>query len=125
LLSASPAHPYQRLADVLSLQQADEGGRRILKAVRYVLTVTDAPVGDAGADGFEEFGIMIRGEFVIDERCVRLLVRTSRMVAGRRFGPLAAPAVLYWEISPQTGTRANVLSSGNTVCQTAPPTFSK
>jgi len=35
------------------------------------------------------------------------------MVAGRRFGPGAGPAALYWAISPHTGTRANLLSKGS------------
>ena len=47
------------------------------------------------------------------------------MVAGSRSVPSPWPAPLYWATRPETGTRANLLSSGNTACQTAPPTFSK
>jgi hypothetical protein len=53
-------------------------------------------------------------------RRVRRLRSTENMS-----GPGIGVVALYWEISPHTGTRAKSLSSGHTVCWTAPPTFSK
>src|SRR5262245_26944193 len=45
-------------------------------------------------------------------RTVRLFDRIARMVAGSRSAPSPGPAALYWATSPETGTRANLLSNG-------------
>ena len=55
----------------------------------------------------------------------RPLFYTVRIKCGRRMGPGDSEVALYMEISPQTGMRANGLSSGNTASNTVPPTFSK
>jgi hypothetical protein len=43
------------------------------------------------------------------------------MVAGSRSVPSPDPMPLYWALRPEIGTRANVLSSGNTACLPDPP----
>src|SRR2546426_3568912 len=58
-------------------------------------------------------------------RSIRVFDRISRIVAGSRCVPSPFPTPLYCAIRTQTGTRANLLSNGNTACQIAPPTFSK
>ncbi len=44
---------------------------------------------------------------------------------GTRFGPGGSSVALYWEMSPQSGTRAFWLRSLRTAASTSPPTLSK
>src|SRR5271170_900263 len=68
---SSVAHPYQRLAEILSLQQAHERCRRVFDAVGYVLAIADASVGNAAANRLEEIGIVLRDELGVDETAER------------------------------------------------------
>ena len=87
---------HQCFAEIAALQHADEGGRCVLKAVRYVLAIADSPIGDSSADIAQEGWVVLGGEFVVDVAAQsRPLLSTSRMVAGRRFDPDAGPVALY------------------------------
>ena len=44
------AHSDDQLAEVASLQHADESFGRVLQIVDEVFAITDAAIGDAGAD---------------------------------------------------------------------------
>lgn len=64
-------HPDDQLPEVASLEHADEGSRRALETVDDVLTVADAAVADAGTDLAQKVGIVLGGEFVVDEAAHR------------------------------------------------------
>ena len=57
---------HQCLAEITTLQHADEGGRRILKAVGNVLAIADAAIGDGRGDRAQKRRIVLGREFVVD-----------------------------------------------------------
>lgn len=63
----SPRDAHERLPEIAAFQHADEGRRRVFETVGDVLAIADAPIGDGGRDGSQESGIVLRGEFVVDE----------------------------------------------------------
>jgi len=67
--------------------------------------------------------VLAANSLLMKPRTVRLFDRIWRMVAGSRSVTSPFPMPLYCAIRPETGTRANLLSSGHTACQIAPPTF--
>src|SRR5215468_7896575 len=64
--AARPRDVHECFAEVATFQHADEGGRRILKAVGDVLAIADAAIGDSGADRAQERTEVLGGEFVVD-----------------------------------------------------------
>src|SRR5207249_723896 len=85
------AHSYNQLAEVASLQHANEGFWRVFQTVDEVLAITDAAVGDAGADLAQECGIVLGGEFVVDEPAHREALRQD--LAHRGGQPVGAVAL--------------------------------
>ena len=59
----SVRHAHQRLAEILPFQHAHEGRRRILEPVGDVLAIADAAIGEAGRDGAQKIGVVLRDEF--------------------------------------------------------------
>src|SRR5262249_47017292 len=64
---ALPRHAHESLAEVLALEEPHEGGRRVFEALRHVLAMADAAVGEAGGDGTEKVGVVVRSELDVDE----------------------------------------------------------
>src|SRR5215210_3933867 len=87
--------PHQLLAEVGALEKSDECGGRAVD------TLSD------------EFAMLDLA-----------LAHPLRISDDAHFGTETSVS-LYCAMRPQTGTRANALSNGNTASNTAPPTFSK
>src|ERR1700726_677586 len=64
---SSLCNTHERFSEITAFQHADECSRRIFKAVGHILAITDAPIGKPTRNSFQKFGIVFRGEFVINE----------------------------------------------------------
>jgi hypothetical protein len=54
------------LAEIAAFQHADEGRRRILKAVGDVRAIADAPISNSGDGGAQKRRVVLGGEFAVD-----------------------------------------------------------
>src|SRR6266542_454933 len=95
LVGACDAH--ECFPEIAAFEHPDEGRRRVLEPVGDVLAITDAAIGDCGRDGAQEVGIMLRGEFVVDETAQREAL-AQHLAHGRgekvRSSSLAGGAIL-------------------------------
>ena len=66
---------HECLSEIAAFQHADEGSRRILKALGDVLAIADAPIADGSADGAQERRVVIGDEFVVDVAAQSLISR--------------------------------------------------
>src|SRR6266542_5831790 len=69
--SCAVRHSNDQLAEVVSLQHADERFWCFLQTVDDIFAITDATIGDAGADLAQEFGVVLFSKFVVDETAHR------------------------------------------------------
>jgi hypothetical protein len=113
------------LAEILALEQANEGRRGILEALDHVLAILDPAVPIHCETSRRKSSRSASKSQTMKPRMVSRLVRVVRSTSGARFGPGGKSVALYWAIRPQTGTRAKKLSSGSTASNTGPPTFSQ
>src|SRR5262245_64853781 len=75
---ARPVHPDDELAEVPTLEHAEEGLRCLLQSIDEVLAIPDAAVGDAGADLPQEGGEVLGSKVVVDEAADRQALRQDR-----------------------------------------------
>lgn len=104
-----------QLSEVLSPEHSQEGSRGILQSIDDVFAVPQSAVADPLGRLFQESRAVGVDELGLYEALSVMLLR--RMVAMRTpelSEPSPGPAPLYVDTSPQTGTRAYVLSRGRT-----------